>query len=109
MAEHIAGPWKIVDRYVEDDGSVYPRRITGDDGHIVCYLEAECVAALAIANPGSYWGEFPSKKATENVVVAAPDLLDALVDCRRALEIANFTQELQVVDAAIAKATGSTP
>lgn len=35
------------------------------------------------------------------------DLLEALIDCRRALELANFTQELAVVNAAIVKATRS--
>ena len=40
------------------------------------------------------------------LVASAPEMLEALLDCRRALEIANFTQELAVVDAAIAKATG---
>ena len=34
------------------------------------------------------------------------ELLEALIDCRRTLEIANFTQELAVVNAAIAKAKG---
>lgn len=34
------------------------------------------------------------------------ELLAALEDCRRALELANFTGELAVVDAAIAKAKG---
>ena len=41
------------------------------------------------------------------LIAAAPELLEALIDCRRALELANFTGELAVVDAAIAKATGS--
>jgi hypothetical protein len=45
-------------------------------------------------------------KANFALLNAAPDLLDALMDCRRALELANFSQELAVVDAAIAKATG---
>lgn len=40
------------------------------------------------------------------LIAAAPDLLEALIDCRRALEISNFTQELAVVNAAIARATG---
>lgn len=44
-------------------------------------------------------------EANARLIAAAPDLLEALIDCRRALEIANFTGELAVVDAAIAKAT----
>ena len=43
-------------------------------------------------------------KANSRLIAAAPDLLEALIDCRRALEIANFTQELAIVNAAIAKA-----
>lgn len=43
--------------------------------------------------------------ANARLIAAAPDMLAALFDCRRALEIANFTQELAVVDAAIARAT----
>lgn len=41
-----------------------------------------------------------------NLIAAAPDLLEALIDVRRALELGNFTGELAVVDAAIAKARG---
>jgi len=40
------------------------------------------------------------------LILAAPELLEALLDCRRALEIANFTQELAVLNAVVAKATG---
>lgn len=44
--------------------------------------------------------------ANANLIAAAPDLLEALIDVRRALELANFTGELAVVDAAIARAKG---
>jgi hypothetical protein len=40
------------------------------------------------------------------LIAAAPEMLEALKDCRRALELANFTGELAIVDAAIAKAEG---
>ena len=43
------------------------------------------------------------------LVSSAPDLLEALQDCRRALLNAGATGELAVVDAAIKKATGATP
>lgn len=46
-------------------------------------------------------------QANARLIAAAPQLLEALIDCRRALELANFAGELAVVDAAIAKATGS--
>lgn len=45
-------------------------------------------------------------EADARLLAAAPDLLEALKDCRRALELANAAGELAVVDAAIAKATG---
>jgi len=48
-------------------------------------------------------------RSNARLIAAAPEMLEALRDCRRALEIANFTQELAVVDAAIAKATGGQP
>lgn len=51
-----------------------------------------------------WWDQM--QQANARLIAAAPELLAALVDCRRALEVANFTQELAVVDAAIAKATG---
>lgn len=48
-------------------------------------------------------------RARRRLTEAAPDLLEALIDCRRALELADATGELAVVDAAIAKATGEHP
>lgn len=41
-----------------------------------------------------------------NLIAAAPTMYEALIDVRRALELANFTGELAVVDAAIAQAKG---
>lgn len=51
--------------------------------------------------------EAEETRANARLIAAAPELLEALIDCRRALEIANFTQELAVVNAAISKATGA--
>lgn len=67
---------------------------------------------IAVVMGGSTSGPFFIEEdeqvaANARLLAAAPDLLDALIDCRRALEIANFTGELAVVNAAIAKATGS--
>jgi hypothetical protein len=90
MSEYTKGPW-----FFEDSGrdglTIYGKTSDGDT-IVICsrrfhpYREEEMKANFTLLN-------------------AAPDLLDALVDCRRALEIANFSQELSVVDAAIAKAT----
>mgnify|MGYP003578128956 CR=1 FL=1 len=49
----------------------------------------------------------PNAEEHARLCAAAPELLAALNDCRRVLEIANFTQELASATAAIAKATGS--
>ena len=46
------------------------------------------------------------KAEIEHLKSQRDELLEALIDCRRTLEIANFTQELAVVNAAIAKAKG---
>lgn len=60
------------------------------------------------------WTQFPREEwdsmqaANGRLMAAAPDMLAALIDVRRALEIANFTGELAVVDASIAKATTPT-
>lgn len=40
------------------------------------------------------------------LIESAPVMFEALIDARRALELANFTGELAVVDAAIARAKG---
>ena len=54
------------------------------------------------------WAEaYGGTEANARLIAAAPAMLEALQDCRRALEVANFTQELAVVDAAIAAATGA--
>lgn len=71
---------------------------------------AHAPSCYAIADDGSAHGEYgqiidPSSPDAI-LIAAAPDLLDALIDVRRALELANFTGELAVVDAAIAKAKG---
>lgn len=55
---------------------------------------------------GVHEREAEETRANARLIAVAPTILEALLDCRRALEIANFTQELAVVDAAIAKATG---
>ena len=44
--------------------------------------------------------------ANAHLIASAPELLEALIDCREALRRAGATGELKVVDAAIAKARG---
>jgi len=49
------------------------------------------------------WG---FNKQDAALIASAPELLEALIDCREALRRAGATGELKVVDAAIAKARG---
>lgn len=95
MSKHTPGPWFItgsMTRYVE-------ARIGGG--------MLQEVAACGPTEADGGYGE--QQRANAMLIAAAPDLLDALIDVRRALELANFTGELAVVDAAIAKAKGDQP
>lgn len=46
--------------------------------------------------------------ANARLIAAAPELLEALLDCREALRRTGHDGELAIVNAAIAKATGGT-
>ena len=89
MSKHTKGPWGVG---TESNG-VSPRhvQILNDDGYIATV---------------NYTNSINETNANARLIAAAPELLEALIDCRRTLEIANFTQELVVVSAAIAKAKG---
>ena len=100
MSAHTPGPWAFSrwDQYGDTrfyiaQADVAPYTPNFSD---VATLIAETVSIERVA----------IQEANARLIAAAPELLEALLDCRRALEIANFTQELAVVDAAIAKATG---
>lgn len=86
MNNHTPGPWTGI----EDEG-VYSGP---DNGVIVFETGCGCCTDTTLRQPDA------------DLIAAAPDMLEALIDCRRTLELANFTQELVVVNAAIAKATG---
>lgn len=88
---HTPGPWKR-DKY----------------GHIMANGKEVSFRSMSILCSAS---EDRIQTAEDNTTLAAaaPDMFDALIDCRRALELANFTGELAVVDAAIAKAKGLNP
>lgn len=69
------GPWRIVEREVLEDGSVFPRHIVGGERELsVCLLEGSAVAELAIKEPDSIWGNNTNAK----LIAAAPELLEAL-------------------------------
>lgn len=89
--KHTPGPW-----YIFADGIE-----VGTRGDFMPFSGCGCC--------GSPWMEADDQSqrmADARLIVSAPDLLEALKDCRRALELANAVGELAVVDAAIAKATG---
>ena len=83
-AQHTPGPWSIA----EGDGCFIVETDDSTVRFVVMGLNME------------------GDRSNAQLIAAAPNLLEALLDCRRALEIANFTGELAVVNAAIAKATG---
>lgn len=92
-ASHTPGPWTAIFQ------AEWPHRQD-------VYITAQGWGAVARMSLDKSIPNFPRQRANLQLIAAAPELLEALLDCRRALEIANFTQELAVVDAAIAKATG---
>ena len=84
MSAHTPGPWVIE----WADGSYQIEAASTDEPGTI-----HLVAGLVSLND-------------TRLIAAAPELLEALKDCRRALEVSGYTGELAVVDAAIAKATG---
>ena len=82
--KHTPGPWKANFKQIG--------LVTAENGAEI----AKCKRLTSLVN----------LQANAWLIAAVPEMMEALLDCRRALEIANFTQELAVVDAAIAKATG---
>ena len=88
MSDYTKGPWGIM------KGDHGPMIFSGECGRGVAMLARQVTTA--------------EREANARLIAAAPELLEALIDCRRALARANFTQELSIVDAAIAKAKGET-
>ncbi|MBR8157101.1 hypothetical protein KDX20_21955 [Burkholderia cenocepacia] len=73
--KHTPGPWRIVEREVLEDGSVYPRHIVGgEEDHQVCLLESTVTAELAIRHPNECWG----KNQNGKLLIAAPDMAEIL-------------------------------
>lgn len=91
-AQHTPGPWSI-------DWNISRLDIHAG-GRLVATLRRS-----TRDGPPTY--DDAEAKANARLIAAAPEMLEALRDCRRALELANFTQELAVVNSAIAQAAGS--
>jgi hypothetical protein len=117
--KHTPGPWRIVDREILEDGSVYPEHIIGGVTELqICLLEASSSAHAYVYDPA--WSKRQKSQMSEanaRLIAAAPDLLEALLECLPHLE-----RDDQHIDAlgwkmphytkaceAIAKATGSKP
>lgn len=110
--KHTPGPWKIIEREVLEDGSVYPIHITGGVTELeVCLLESPVVAhAYTFDESWKVMGRSVMQKANARLIAAAPELLEALQS------IVNFwdeqvptvhVNEMHIAArAAIAKATG---
>jgi hypothetical protein len=99
MSKHTPGPWIFENR--DGDHPLNDQCGWGCDG-----LWAVNGGFILGAGPG--WdGEYVAPNDSDaRLIAAAPDLLEALRDCREALRLAGANGELRVVDAAIAKATG---
>lgn len=102
-ASHTPGPWYTGEPFAAFEGGTLRFHISQADGapytpHYsdVAHLVAETVPSELLE----------IQRANAHLIAAAPTMLEALIDVRRALELANFTGELAVVDAAIAKALG---
>jgi hypothetical protein len=94
-ARHTPGPWSI-----GDENNACCDVLLGAEHNLTCSLDRR---------DNNTYAEVISREemlANARLIAAAPEMLEALLDCRRALEIANYTQELAIVDAAIAQATG---
>jgi hypothetical protein len=88
--QHTPGPWQYLGD-PDDDECRVRQAASVRIGHGYCSEITIC--------------EGISLEANAKLIAAAPDLLEALIDVRRALELANLTGELAVVDSAIEKAT----
>lgn len=96
--KHAEGPWSVSND--PGDWNVYPY-----GNGISCYQAIRAgntIVGFAVARSRGFVE--PDTRANAHLIAAAPTMHAALLDCRRALEIANFTQELAVVDAALSKA-----
>lgn len=115
MSNYTEGPWVIRDDEVgyisqHDDqsfGMFCPLAIVYENDNAKRIVS--CVNALDGLNDDALdggWNFKSMSKYCKDIESQRDELLEALIDCRRTLEIANFTQELAVVSAAIAKAKG---
>jgi hypothetical protein len=104
MSKHTPGPWKYLDKNGKflDSKGWEAENYHCDNFSYVPVTDGKSVVALVVVKGDD-------TKALINharLIASAPELLEALIDCREALRRAGATGELKVVDAAIAKAIG---
>lgn len=93
MSKHAPGPWRT-------QPWPHERECMGAD------LGAMAVVGADGISPAVVWGGLESSEANARLIAAAPDLLEALKYARMYVETEGPEDELEMVDAAIAKAEG---
>ena len=112
---HTPGPWRIVDREVMEDGSVYPCHILGGTAdYQVCALESPDIAKRGVEQPHLFPGLNGVLGPNARLIAAAPDLLLALERITSSYHallgrtpVRDAPETLAEADAAIAKARGA--
>ena len=109
MSKHAPGPW-VIDMEASDAGDICPKN---DFDISICEVQR----ADYSSKTGRYF-DGQTTKANRQLIAAAPDLLEALIDAEKKLCIAEqlldlgeddsitFESEILNARAAIAKATG---
>jgi hypothetical protein len=110
MTTFTPGPWRVIDREVMEDGSVYPCHILGGTAdYQVCTLESPEIAKRGHAQPDLFPGLNGVLGPNAALIAAAPDLLEALAALLGCIDHGsdNPTLKLDAARAAIRKARGS--
>ena len=95
-AQHTPGPW-----FIDNTAKRF-----AEPGHVAISAANHRVLAQVVVRMDDEDEDSGGLLANARLIAAAPAMLAALKDCRRALELAGASGELAVVDAAISKATG---
>ncbi len=100
-AKHTPGPWALA-QYAK--GFCLPIPVK-EHKTIAVFSVGPSHGDIAYMQHG-LWGD-DQALANARLIAAAPAMLEALIDCQEALRRANAYGELKVINAAIARATGT--